>query len=60
MRKTQKKHWINGHQIRGGWHHSLALSLFNIAVMFTWGTMPEEYGLKKWKIKLKVELYKLV
>lgn len=34
---TEKKHWVNGHQIRGGWFHTLNMSLFSIGVMLSWG-----------------------
>lgn len=48
MKKTEKRHWVNGYQVRGGWHKTLSLSSFNYAVMFSWGR------------GLVVELYKLV
>lgn len=60
MITTTKKHWVNGYQVRGGWHHTLAFSLFNRGIMFSWGTMPERGGFPEQKTKLKIELYKLV
>ncbi len=37
MRKTERKHWVNGYQIRGGWHKTLAFSVGNLAVLLAWG-----------------------
>lgn len=42
MIKTEKRHWKNGYQVRGNWHKTLAFSLFNVAVMFIWGTRPQD------------------
>lgn len=55
---TERRHWCNGHQLRGGWHHSLALSLpfFPYAVMFTWGELPNGYR----QDSLQINLYKLI
>jgi len=50
MKKTEKIHWQNGHQIRGGWHHSVALSIGNYAVLICWGR----------KMSLEIELFELV
>ena len=33
MEKTEKKHWVNEHQVRGGWFHTLNVSLGNFGVM---------------------------
>lgn len=33
MRKTEKKYWVNGHQVRGNKRHFFTFSLFNIGVM---------------------------
>lgn len=56
MRTTEKRHWQNGHQVRGGWHHTLALSLGNYAVMFNWGELPNGYR----RDRLTMKLFKLV
>lgn len=42
MTLTERKHWQNGHQVRGGYFHTLALSLplFPYALMFSWGDLP--------------------
>ena len=37
LRYTERKHWVNGHQVRGGWYHTLAFSLGNRAWMICWG-----------------------
>jgi len=34
MKKTEKKYWVNGHQIRGNDFHSFAASHKNYAVLF--------------------------
>lgn len=51
MKTTTKKHWQNGHQLRGGWFHTLNLSAFNYGVMLTWGTLPNT---------LTIQLFKLI
>ncbi len=38
MISTEKKHWVNDHQIRGGWYHTLTLSAFSYGVLFAWGS----------------------
>lgn len=37
MIKTEKKYWVNGYQIRGGWFKTLNLSILSYGVMFSWG-----------------------
>lgn len=36
MTLTDKKHWKNGHEVRGGYFHTLTLSLLNFGLMLTW------------------------
>lgn len=57
MRTTEKKHWVNGHHIRGGFFHTVAfqIPLTDKAVMISWGQ-----GKKAPAFKLKAQLYKLV
>lgn len=57
MITTDKKHWVNGHQVRGGFFHTVTfqLPLTNKAVMISWGQ-----GKKAPAFRLKVKLYKLV
>lgn len=33
MTQTEKKHWQNGYQIRGGWHKTYALSIGSIGII---------------------------
>ena len=35
--KTEKKHWVNGHQLRGGWCNTFNISLLSLGVMISWG-----------------------
>lgn len=49
MKKTEKKHWVNGHQVRGGWFHTLNLSLGNQGLMVYWG-----------KGRVEIERYQLI
>jgi len=56
MKTTQKKHWQNGYQVRGGWYKTIALSLFNYAIMFSWGELPN--GERREKITM--EIFKLI
>ena len=53
--KTKRRHWVNGHQIRGGYFHTLTLSCYFYAVMFSWGDLPS-YS----QNYLKISLYKLI
>jgi len=48
--KTEKKHWVNGYQIRGKNFKTLNLSLFNYGVMFSGRIL----------LKAKISFYKLV
>ena len=50
MIKTEKKHWVNGYQIRGGYFKTFNLSIFNRGVMFS-------YPVAK---KIEVRFYKLI
>jgi hypothetical protein len=50
MKTTHRKHWVNGYQIRGGWHKTFTMSCYFYAVMFSWGG----------KSKLQIELFKLI
>lgn len=54
MKTTERKHWENGHQIRGGWFHTYNLAIelghVTIGVMVSWG----------WKVLPKVQFFKLV
>jgi hypothetical protein len=46
---------MNGHQLRGGWFHTLNFRIFNIGIMFSWGELPNGYR----KDKIKIEFFKL-
>lgn len=48
MKTTEKRYWVNGHQVRGGWFHTLNMSLFYYGVMVSWGKT------------FKVEVFKFV
>jgi len=37
MEKTEKKYWVNGHQVRGGFFHTFNFSIFNIGMMISYG-----------------------
>ena len=56
MKTTQAKHWVNGHQVRGGWHHTFTISLCFFGIMFSWGELPNGYR----KDRLSVEIFKLI
>lgn len=56
MKTTEKKYWRNGYQLRGGWFHTLNISLLNIGIMFSWGSLPNGYR----KDNLKVKIFKLI
>ena len=60
MITTEKKHWVNGHQVRGGWFHTWTASLAGHAVMICWGTMPKHRAQGMKRNKLKIVFYKLV
>lgn len=57
--KTEKKHWVNGHQVRGGWFHTLNISLFGYGLQFAWGDKHEN-GYGTITQKLSAELFKLI
>ena len=50
MKTTEKKHWVNGYQIRGGYFKTLNLSVLNYGLMFSYPIFN----------KLKVKFYKLI
>ena len=56
MKTTTKKHWKNGHQIRGGWFHTINLSLGNYGIMISWGELPN--GCRK--DKLEINLFRFI
>lgn len=35
--QTERKHWVNGHQVRGGWFHTFNMNIFSLGIMFSWG-----------------------
>lgn len=37
MNITEKKHWLNGHDIRGGWFHTWAWTDDTYGIIFSWG-----------------------
>jgi hypothetical protein len=37
MRKTEHKHWVNGYQIKGGWHKTFTFSAGRLAILLAWG-----------------------
>ena len=43
---TEKAHWVNGHQVRGGWFHTLNLSLGSYGIMLSWA-YPKNKGVTK-------------
>lgn len=47
---TERRHWVNGHQVRGGWFHTFNMSIFSVGLMFSWGG----------RRGLAVKIYKLV
>jgi hypothetical protein len=51
METTQKKHWQNGYQVRGGWFHTFNFSLFSFGFMVSWG---------KKEIKNRLKVFKLI
>jgi len=52
LQKTEKCHWVNGYQERGGGtFKTINLSIFNIGIMFSWGALLNN--------KIKVNLFKL-
>lgn len=52
---TEKKHWLNGHDVRGGWFHSWAWTDDEYGVLFFWGWK----NLLKLPV-LKFKIYKLI
>lgn len=38
---TNKKNWVNGHQVRGGWFNTFTFSIFNFGIMLIWGIEPK-------------------
>ena len=56
MNISEKKHWQNGHQVRGGWFHTLNFSFLSYGIMFSWGELPNGYR----KDHLKIKLFKLI
>ena len=54
MKITNKKHWQNGHQTRGGWFHTLNLSFYFFGIMFSWGNFANGSS----KYNFKVDLFK--
>lgn len=62
MIKTNKKHWVNGHQVRANWFNTFTLSFFNIGIMFIWGTEPidSRYSFNGKRIVSRLEFYKLI
>lgn len=49
MIETEKRYWVNGYQIRGGWFKTYTFSLFGYGVLIAWGR----------KTKPKIVLYSL-
>lgn len=62
MITTNKKHWVNGHQVRAGWFNTLTLSIFNLGVMFIWGIEPRNsrYSFNGKRIVSQIKFYKLI
>jgi len=57
--KTERKHWKNGHQKRGGWFHTFNISIFNIGIMLMWGNKHQNhYGTISQKPS--IQIYKLI
>jgi len=38
MTLTEKKYWVNGHQVRGVNFHTISLSAFGYGIMFCFGS----------------------
>ena len=55
MNTTEKIHWLNGYQVRGGWFKTLALSFANIGILFCWGNKLQKQGFYK-----SLQFYKLI
>lgn len=56
MTNTEKKHWVNGYQVRGRVCHTFALSLFNYGVLISWNTR----GLTAPAFKTQFKIFKLI
>jgi hypothetical protein len=57
MKTTELRHWKNGYQLRGGWFHTLNISILKrMGIMFSWGTLPNGYR----KDKLKMTIFILI
>lgn len=39
MEKTERKHWVNGHMVKGGWFHvfTFAIPVVDIGILIAWG-----------------------
>ena len=57
MKKTERKHWQNGHQVRGGWFHTVNLSCYFFGVMLSWGELPNGYRNND---ALEIEIFRLI
>jgi hypothetical protein len=55
MKKTEKRYWVNGHQVRGGWFHTFNFQIFNIGIMIDW--KKKSVGFTK---KTNIYFFKLV
>lgn len=56
MNTTERKHWQNGHQLRGYWFHTFNVSFYFFGVMFSWGKHPNRFK----KDNLKIEIFRFV
>ena len=50
MEKTEKKYWVNGHQVRGGYFHSFTMSLFFIGIMLSYNSKTKNTYLSFYKL----------
>lgn len=55
MTITEKAHWVNGYQIRGGWFKTFTFLIFNLGVLIYWGSKPNNQGFIK-----GLQFYKLI
>lgn len=47
MQYTQKKHWSNGYQVRGGWFKTYTFRIFNLGIMVSNGKTKIDFFILK-------------
>lgn len=53
MKTTERKHWLNGHDVRGGWFHTWAWTDDTFGVLFM-------YGINRFRPHVSIKIFKLV